>query len=102
MPGNDVRLALVQVAAQPDVPVGEGEHRLGLREQVEVQRVSRTCQGSTGNAPSLIMLLITTSQQLCHVGAHAATAATLHRVAAAHRSRRAAPRADLVTGGGLA
>src|SRR5258708_5509568 len=35
--GNAVRLALVQVAAQPDMPVGEGEHRLGLGEQVEPQ-----------------------------------------------------------------
>ena len=29
--GDDVRLALVEVAAQPDVPVRQGEDRLGLR-----------------------------------------------------------------------
>src|SRR5262249_52308602 len=33
-----VRLALVQVGTQADVPVGEREHRLGLREPVEVER----------------------------------------------------------------
>src|SRR4029453_6675473 len=33
-----VRLALLQVAAQADVPVGQGEHRLGLGQQVELQR----------------------------------------------------------------
>ena len=32
-----VRLALVEVPAQADVPVGEREHRLGLGEQVEVE-----------------------------------------------------------------
>ena len=36
-----VRLALVQVAAQPDVPVGQGEDRLALREQVQVKVRSR-------------------------------------------------------------
>ena len=42
------RLALVEVAAQADVAVGEREHRLGLREAVEVAaRVSRTPHGST-------------------------------------------------------
>ena len=35
--GQAVRLALVEVAAQPDVAVGEGEDRLGLREHVEVE-----------------------------------------------------------------
>ena len=32
-----VRLALVEVAAQPDVPVGQGEQRFGLGQQVEVE-----------------------------------------------------------------
>ena len=35
--GQAVRLALVQVAAQPDVPVGQREHRLGLGQQVQVE-----------------------------------------------------------------
>jgi hypothetical protein len=34
--GQAVRVALVQVAAQPDVPVGQREDRLALREQVQV------------------------------------------------------------------
>ena len=51
--GQAVRLALVEVAAQPDVAVGQGEQRLGLRQDVEVEPVSRTAHGSTGNAPSL-------------------------------------------------
>ena len=33
-----VRLALVEVSAQPDVPVGEREHRFGLGEQFEMER----------------------------------------------------------------
>ena len=37
--GEPERLALVEVAAQADVAVGEREHRLGLRQDVEVQRV---------------------------------------------------------------
>ena len=32
-----VRFALVQIASQPDMPVREGEDRLGLREHVQVQ-----------------------------------------------------------------
>ena len=35
--GQAVRLALVEVAAQPDVAVGQREHRLGLGQHVEVQ-----------------------------------------------------------------
>ncbi len=35
--GQAVRLALVQVAAHPDVPVAEGEDRLGLGQPVQVQ-----------------------------------------------------------------
>src|SRR5581483_4364058 len=38
-PGDDVRLALVEVAAPADVPVGEREDRLGLAEAREVQVV---------------------------------------------------------------
>src|SRR6202012_3309105 len=34
---QSVRLPLVEVAAEPDVPVGEGEYRLALREQVHVE-----------------------------------------------------------------
>ena len=36
--GQAVRLALVQVAAPPDVPVGQREQRLGLGQHVAVQR----------------------------------------------------------------
>src|SRR5581483_11377625 len=36
-PRQAVRLALVEVRAQPDVAVREREHRLGLREHVEVE-----------------------------------------------------------------
>ncbi len=35
--GQAVRLSLVQVAAQPDVPVGEGKDRLALGEQIHVE-----------------------------------------------------------------
>ena len=37
MPGQAVRLALVEVAAQPDVAVGQREQRLGLGQQLQVQ-----------------------------------------------------------------
>ena len=50
MPGEAVRLALVEVAAQPDVPVGEREDRLGAGQDVEVQAGSRTVHGSTSKA----------------------------------------------------
>ena len=48
--GQRQRLALVEVAAQADVPVGEREHRLGLRQEVEVEARSRSDQGSTANS----------------------------------------------------
>ena len=41
MPGSAVRLALVEVAAQADVPVGEREHRLGLGEHAAGRGRSR-------------------------------------------------------------
>ena len=44
--GQPVRLPLVEVAAQPDVPVGQGENGLALREQVQVQPVLTSRQGS--------------------------------------------------------
>src|SRR5690349_38497 len=36
--GQPVGLALVEVAAQPDMAVGQREHRLRLRKQIEVER----------------------------------------------------------------
>src|SRR3954453_2676969 len=35
---DDMRLTLVEIRAQPDVPVRQSKHRLGLRERVHVQR----------------------------------------------------------------
>ena len=35
--GQPVRVALIKVAAQPDVPVRQGEDRLALRQQVQVE-----------------------------------------------------------------
>ena len=50
MPGSAVRLALVEVAAQPDVAVGQREHRLALAERGPGRsRGSRTSHGSTAN-----------------------------------------------------
>src|SRR6266487_4699906 len=50
-----VRLALVEVATQPDVPVGQREHRLGLGRTSRSMLVSRIAQGSTANAGCVIM-----------------------------------------------
>lgn len=45
--GQAVRFALVEVAAPADMAVGQGEHGLALGQDVEVEEVSRTAQGST-------------------------------------------------------
>ena len=55
--GQAVRLALVEVAAQADVPVREREQRLGLRQDVEVELGLADRHGSTAKAGCAIMAL---------------------------------------------
>ena len=44
--GEPRGLALVEVSPQPEMAVGEREHRLGLGEQIRRSEVSRSDQGS--------------------------------------------------------
>ena len=56
-----VRLALVEVAAQPDVPVGQGEHRLGLGQQVEVELGLADLPRLDGEALSSVIMTASSS-----------------------------------------
>ena len=55
-----VRLALVEVAAKSDVPVGQREQRFGLGQPVEVELGFADLPGFDGKAPSSLIIAATT------------------------------------------